>query len=230
MLTELQIMDQCGISTKAELTARLKRGLITRVDDGSGGPPMYETVETADKATELEATPARSLWGLSEQALRESMTQTRDILALVIEPSRRLLEMVTKENAELRDRIAHLERSHDEAVKAREEALSEALERQLAKSVLEGQERRKDELLAVAKEHAPAVLKGFAEKNMAAELFSSMTPKQAWMLRDLFASEIGASFLTKKQVELICELLPPGEMPEDVVEEKEKKDGCLSNS
>lgn len=182
-----------GLSKK-QLNKLAEQGAL-RVDKDSMGvwrwdPDLLELVATARESGDVDDdddddAPAKRGTGLAEAIalLRQSHVHQEQTLSLVRGPASELLQRYADDNKVLRERIAHLEKKHDELIEAREKYLSEQYLRDMLAADQERAHARKDKALKFVTEQAPKLLGiGNAKADAAVKLLQSFSEEQRAML------------------------------------------------
>jgi hypothetical protein len=125
--------------------------------------------------------------------LRVSVKHTEDSFKMVHAPAATLITFYQSELAAARARIVHLEGAHDAAVQARESALTEVHERELATRNADRRAARWDSAFEVLKQTGPALLMQAVEtlsesrdpmKGAALRLMQRLTPERVASMLD----------------------------------------------
>jgi hypothetical protein len=112
-------------------------------------------------ATDLEAfqQPENAQSALTAELIKESNEHARESFKLAFGPAKELFTLLRDENVSLRQQNAKMLDTHLELVKAREELLSEARERELAGQEVQAAIQRKTDMVDMAKRIMPVIAK-----------------------------------------------------------------------
>lgn len=189
---------------RRQLEQLAERGALKVEKDSMGvwrwDPDMLALVAAARENDDVDdvvddggAVRVRST-GLAEAValLKQSHSHNEQVLQLVRDPMRLLLERYTEDNKALRERVAHLESRHDELIAAREKYLSEQHLRDMLQADQDRQHARKDKALALVSENVPKLLAAAnPEAQTVVKLLRSLNADQRDMLllTDLLSPE-----------------------------------------
>lgn len=161
-----------GLSTR-HLAKLGDQGAVPRQKNGEG-VWLYDrdaAEDFAPKGAEELSDYIASLVSL----LKQAEGHTAETFRMVHGPAMELFGFYKAELAAARVRIEHLERTHDDLVKAKEDALSQVHERQIAERLLIARQARWDKAFDTLSECAPGLLNQLLESIFAASSGASAT-------------------------------------------------------
>lgn len=167
------VCEQLGCSTHA-LRRYVSRGMLTRYDTPYGSrynPDQVEELRSVNAAGGKAGAGSSEELGVGEalralvdtqrahaEAVKASGAHLESMVKLLVEPAHRVLELLSAENDRLRTHNAKLEESHYELVRAREAALNETTERELAAKHMEAKEQWRARTFHLLQQSAPKLL------------------------------------------------------------------------
>lgn len=231
--TREQVIKLWAIGSKA-IVAKVKAKTLKRYV-GENGIHRYDPVEldslyerregTEEAFSALQkaivaSTPidsAAAIMGELTSLLRDQRKWNAEILSMVFEPQNALLKALQGALEDSRARNEKLEADRDEALRLREQSLTDMTERAIMVEQARGTERRRSEMVSLAKQQIPTLLQAHAEgkalafiKSLDTEMVAAfaqsgmLSGEQAKMLRSVFP---GIEVVTKDE--------PPGDQKED---------------
>jgi DNA-binding transcriptional MerR regulator len=126
-------------------------------------------------------------------ALRAANAHAESMIRLLVEPSERVLAMLSEENKALRARCAQLEDRHVAMLEAHEKAVSAEHERKLVANAVLREQDRADQAAKVVLERGPLLIEQFMMGAYTQKFLGSITPNQ------LDALSSAEHFLTDEQ-------------------------------
>lgn len=147
------------------------------------------------RARELEAQSAKLL-DTANDTIQRLASHIETILGLIADPIKHTQEASKTITDAALTRAASLETSRDDMLAARESALSDLHERELAGRILTGREKRKDEAAKVALDQLPALVAAWSGMKEVDELFREMNPAVIQVV-------LNSDALTDRQKEII---------------------------
>lgn len=188
-------------TTKSELQAWAKAGqLRTWSSDVPGARQPYysvdDLIELARPIVPIEATFARgiqdeSVHGVNAAAiikelsliLRETRMEKRDLHQIMLRPLEEGIRLMCAATETMQKRCENLETGWFEWIKAREELLSRAAERDLMKEEAEQRARFKERAIDVAQQQVPAVINAWAQQQSLRSFLAQLGPEELAALR-----------------------------------------------
>lgn len=137
-----------------------EQGAIQREKNGEG-TWIYNAEEAAHFAP--RASDETDYIEVLTSALKVAQGHAVETFKAVHEPAAELLRFYKHELGEARTRITNLEKTHDELVKAREDALNQSHTRELERKIAEAKQARWDQAFNTLSTVAPPLLNQFLE-------------------------------------------------------------------
>lgn len=185
------------------------------------GTQYFFEPSTIDSLAELKAdeNAQNALDQPTAALLGQAYAHNERLLTQLLEAQERTMNMQDKVLERTFSRIERLEQTHAELIEAREEALDQSHERQVAMQEALSAQQRKDQALAWLKEVSPKLLDAYlAKKNPAALFLNTLTPEQvelALMLgKDGLWSEQQLAMLQQIQKDMLAKQAQSTDNPE----------------
>jgi hypothetical protein len=173
------------------LDRMVRKGRIRYVE--VGGVRRY-CPQDIDTLTEVdEKTSGEEVLASTTAALRVANSHAESMIRLLVEPSQRVLQMLSEENKALRERCAQLEDRHVAMLEAHEKAVSAEHERKLVASAILREQDRADQAAKVVLERGPTLIEQFVMGAHTQKFLASISPEQ------LEALSTAEHFLTAEQ-------------------------------